>query len=190
MKLRKLILCLLALLGSIMVHAYDFDQNGVYYNITDATAKTVEVTFVEDGEGNADFYYGTVTVPNRVAKDGVTYTVTAIGVYAFNNCANLTSVNIGDNVTDIGYGAFEGCSSLTSITLPSGLTSIGSTAFRSCSSLTSITLPSGITTIGDWAFHGCSSLTSITLPSGITTIGEYNQEIKGKTNVEIIPVSA
>lgn len=36
----------------------------------------------------------------------------------------------------------------------------------------------------------CSSLTTITIPNSVTTIGEYNQEIKGKTNVEIIPVSA
>ena len=154
MKQRKLILCLLALLGSITVHAYDFDQNGVYYNITDATAKTVEVTFVEEGKGNADFYYGTVTVPNRVAKDGVTYTVTAIGDYAFNNCANLTSINIGDNVTDIGYGAFQDCSSLTSITLPSGITSIGEHSFYGCGNLKSLFVSSETPpTIGVNAFE-------------------------------------
>ena len=70
------------------------------------------------------------------------------------------------------------------------VTSIGGYAFRNCNGLTSITIPNSVTSIGNNAFEMCSSLTSITIPNSITSIGEYNQEIKGKTNVEIIPVSA
>ena len=47
-----------------------------------------------------------------------------------------------------------------------------------------------VTSIRAEAFHGCTGLTAITIPNSVTSIGEYNQEIKGKTNVEIIPVSA
>ena len=47
-----------------------------------------------------------------------------------------------------------------------------------------------VTAVGRSAFVECSGLTSVSLPSTITSIGEYNQEIAGKTNVEIIPVSA
>ena len=33
------------------------------------------------------------------------------------------------------------------------------------------------------------SVESIVIPDNITTIGEYNQEIKGETNVVVIPVN-
>ena len=102
-------MCLLAFLGNMAVHAYDIDQNGIYYNITDADAQTVEVTYVEDGEGNADFYYGNVTIPKRFSKDGTIYTVTAIGIHAFNHCSHMTSVTIPESVTSIGRGGFEYC---------------------------------------------------------------------------------
>ena len=39
-------------------------------------------------------------------------------------------------------------------------------------------------------FSQCIGLTSVSIPNSVTRIGEYNQEIKGVTNVEIIPVSA
>ncbi len=62
-------------------------------------------------------------------------------------------------------------------------------AFHHCPA-TSILLPNSILSIDDNAFSYCKNLKSITIPGSVITIGEYNQEIKGETNVEIIPVIA
>lgn len=47
-----------------------------------------------------------------------------------------------------------------------------------------------VTRIGENAFNNCTGLTSISIPASVTFTGEYNQEIKGETNVEIISVIA
>ncbi len=170
MRTKQFLLCLLALLGGITAHAYDLEVNGMYYNITDATAKTVEVTYVENGEGNADFYYGSITIPKRISTGGVTYAVKAIGQNAFINCTGLTSVTINAEITSIEEEAFCYCSSLTSITLPYGVTTIGRRAFYGCSTLSSVTLPSTLTTIGYSAFDDCYALAAIDIPSSVTSI--------------------
>ena len=59
----------------------------------------------------------------------------------------------------------------------------------------SVTIPEtvngySVTSIGNSAFSSCERITTITIPNSVTNIGEYNQEIKGETNVEIIPVIA
>ena len=90
---------LLLLLGVIfcvgnVVHAYDLGYQNLVYNIINESTHEVEVTYVEDGRGNADFYTGDITIPPKFLKDGVIYQVTSIGNQAFWRCSGLTSVNI------------------------------------------------------------------------------------------------
>lgn len=130
MKRISFLLFMLALVANVNVYAYDIDLNGIYYNIT--SANTVEVTYVESGYGNADFYYGDITIPRRISKDGTTYTVTAIGDSAFWGCRDLTSATIPNSVTSLGVSAFYHCFGLTSVTIPNSVTSLSEQAFRDC----------------------------------------------------------
>ena len=93
-----------------------------------------------------------------------------IGNSAFNNCKNLTTVELGNGVTSIGKSAFLNCTQLPSITIGDGVTSIGTSAFSGCTSLTNANIGSGA--IGDSAFNGCTSLTNVTLGNGVTQIGK------------------
>ena len=97
--------------------------------------------------------------------------VTRIGVYAFCDCAYITSVIIPDSVTSIGDLAFANCKSLTSVAIGNQVTEIGAQSFQNCYRLTSITLPNSVTSISYNAFTNCNRLTSITIGDSVTSIG-------------------
>ena len=156
------------LLGTAAAQAYDFEVDGIYYNITDRVIREVEVTSYNI-LGSAS-YSGDVVIPGSVSYNGKTYQVTGIGDRAFYDCNELTSVNIPEGVTSIGDFAFDACG-FTSITIPDRLTSIGNYAFHDCSLLASIIIPNGVRIIGTGAFGGCSRLTSVAIPDGVTSIG-------------------
>lgn len=137
--------------------------------------------------------------------------VTAIGIDAFKNHRNLTSIQIPATVKTIGQSAFqyagydmanltvtfENGSELTtigqnafqeskvqSINLPSELTSIGASAFKQCGELTTINLPASLTTIGSSAFQSCGNFKTVNLPASLTSIG--TRAFYGCNNLETI----
>lgn len=87
--------------------------------------------------------------------------VTSIGEFAFDDCANLASVVIPSSVTSIGNYAFSRCSSLTSIDIPNSITVIEKYTFNDCGSLASVNIPSSVTSLGKNAFYGCFSLNKL-----------------------------
>ncbi len=131
---------------------------------------SVTVTGHKDGT-NAS---GELVIPSTKTIDGVTYTVNAIGDYAFFYCNGLTgSLTIPNTVTSIGIGAFEECSGFNgNLTIGNSVTSIGNFAFRYCSGFTgSLTIPNSVTTIGDEAFEDCTGFTgSLIIPNSMTSI--------------------
>lgn len=87
--------------------------------------------------------------------------VTAIGLYAFSGCKDLTSITIPVSITSIDQSAFSYCTGLTNVNIPSSVTSIGADVFWGCTGLTSITLSDSVTRITDGVFSGCSSLRNV-----------------------------
>ncbi len=200
MKHLKHLFTLLLLLCTTMATAHDFEVGGIYYNITDDTNKTIEVTY---GDEYSDEYTGNVVIPESVTYNGTTYSVTSIGNDAFFECTGLTSVTIPSSVTSIEERAFYRCTGLTSVVIGNSVTSIGDYAFSGCSGLTRISVESGntiydsrnncnaiietatnklmagcqntiipnsVTSIGSLAFDGCTGLTNITIPNSVTSI--------------------
>jgi hypothetical protein len=110
---------------------------------------------------------GALAIPAKIAG----LPVTRIGISAFSDCTNLTSVTIPDSVTSIGDYAFYDCTNLAGVTIPDSVASIGNWAFCSCTNLAGVTLPGSVTSIGDYAFWECTSLAAITLPNSLANMG-------------------
>ena len=175
----------------VVSFAHDFVVNGIYYNITSrpvpfissSTPNEVAVTYQGSSPSVNSFdYVGSIIIPSSVTHNGITYDVTGIDRYAFENCKSMYSVNIPSSVKSISGDAFYGCSNLNSIIVDKGNTKYDSrdkcnaiiatetnTLIRGCSTTV---IPNSVKKLGSSAFFGCSELKSITIPNSVTTIGE------------------
>ena len=169
--IKQLLITIAVLLCSVMANAYDFEADGIFYNITDAGNLAIGVTY-KDTKYNT--YSGNIVVPETVAYNGKNYRVTSIGSYAFSKCTELTNVTLPNSIiTIVGY-AFDNCTKLTNITIPNNVTTINGYAFYGCENITSITIPSSVTKIGQCVFHNCTSLKDLHIEDGESTLEFYS----------------
>ena len=85
-------LLLLFLYGKV-VWAYDFQLDGLCYNIlwegSEEENGRVEVTYLNNSDGNRNYVIGDLIIPSQVTYEDKTYTVETIGDAAFYNCFYL-----------------------------------------------------------------------------------------------------
>lgn len=75
---------------------------------------------------------------SMVSADVVDVPKIEMGVGLFEDCLNLTSINITTTIEDITSLTFDNCSNLKSITLPVNLRSISADALRECRGLETV----------------------------------------------------
>ena len=157
-----------------------------YFNAGRANVVNMPVyQYSLDDDGNATItgYSGGVSalaIPHTI--DG--HTVVAIGDGAFRGSC-LVNVTIPDTITEIGGRAFEECKQLSSVQLSNNLERLDSYAFANCTSLTSIRIPKSLE-VSNWPFDGCSALQNVEFEQGITRIpGNLFCKCSGLTTVTI-----
>lgn len=169
--MKRLIFCVIGSWISLTLLAKICVQDDIYYtlNVADNTAKVIAN---ERGK-----YAGAITIPQMLYYAGQTYRVNAIGRLAFDQCINLTSIELPEGLTSIGAGAFQDCSSLTSVRMGDAVTQIGENAFYGCSGLATLQFPSSLKNIEDGVCYNCTHLSTIVLPSDLHSIGSlcFNQ---------------
>lgn len=147
----KSALTLMLSMLSVSVSAYDFEIDGMYYNVLSIDTLTVEVTYGENK------YSGNIVVPSQINFKDRIFKVIRIGENAFKEC-QITSIFLPETIREIKEGAFSYCYQLQGITFPGSLELIGGDAFVRCTQLQSITIPSNVNYIGWYCFYHCSGL--------------------------------
>ncbi len=159
--------------ASQTLDAQNKDSQGIKYtlNETNNTAVVGDSSANACNSGYSGAASGVVAIPSKVVKNGVEYTVTEIGYYAFRQCTELVSITISSTVRTIANCAFFDCTGLETVTIGFGLRKIGASAFAGCTSLSTVNLVSSINQIGYSAFYNCDALDTIAIPSAVTEIG-------------------
>lgn len=156
--------------------AYDFEVDGIYYNITSMSDLEVGVTH-NSQTSRFDIYPNTsyngfVNIPSTVNYNNRSFTVTSVLPYAMGSehtGCNVTSVSLPNTIKTIGEYAFYKCQNLNECNLPQSLISIDLCAF-SRTALNKVVIPENVITIGLSAFSYCTSLTSIIIGKNVRTI--------------------
>ena len=147
-----------------------------------------------------------VIIPNGVLR---------IGAHCFDNCQELSTVELPETVCEIGYEAFRNNKKLVFVTLPSQLTVLGGYCFYRCHQLGSVyfksekpivlgfacfsecikleqvVLPEEIEEVGSYAFNKCSSLKSVTFYN-VKNVGKeifHNCAVLENVSFNSIPLS-
>ena len=173
---------------------------GLYYLLKGTTDENREATVTSiyggkntslDAKNVAQYYSGTINIPETIIYEGNKYTVRKVGSYAF-NCQNelqsiyiprtvtevephaaikaekLNRVNVADEseLVNIGEEAFKWCTGLKRFTFDGTslkMNSIDKAAFRECTALERFTWMGNTTvkTIGHSAFYDCPALEKV-----------------------------
>lgn len=144
--IQKLWMFIVILCTSTSASAYDFEVDGVYYDIISVSDLTCEVV-----NGNYD---GVITIPAIVQYKGKELSVISISQSAFAN-SSISEIILSDGLQTIQSYAFSNCDKLTKINIPSTVNRIEDYAFYHCTSLNDVCIEDGTTEIwlGDNGFH-------------------------------------
>ena len=156
--MKKNLFTFLLALFPLFAFADAVEIDGIYYNLL-SKGNIAEVAY------NPNKYSGDVVIPSSIVYENTEYSVEIIAGGAFNNCLDLTSVNIPNSVKKIGERAFGTCIKLKSIVIPKGVEIIRKNTFYQCQELQSITIPSTVTTIEGLAFDYCDKLQRFNITS-------------------------
>ena len=157
---RTLILALYTVFSG-MLHAYDVEVDGIYYDIIIQRFAYVTYRDLDVASGS---YSGKVVVPAQINYKGRDYPVLSIGDNAFAGCDELKTVQLPSTMRGISSCAFLGCTNLQQVSLPSTIQSVSSCAFTGCTSLEQVVLPRHMELVDSLTLYCCASLTSVVLP--------------------------
>ena len=112
-----------------------------------------------------------LVIPATIEYDAQTFTVDSIGAKAFNDSkSKIESIQFSNKLRFIGMQAFRDCRNLTSLTLPGTIESFDKEVFMYCTHLNRVVIKEGIDSLSVGMFRGCSNLEEIIVAESVRVI--------------------
>ena len=201
--MKRFLLLALGTILNITGYAYDFESDGMYFNIISASDRTVSLTYKDE---NYNTYSGDVVIPGSVIYNDMLFTVENVDYRTFRECSNLKSItlpkglkNFGTINTDWSVGGFYK-TSVWDLYVPDMETFLNlniaqwANPFNSNGSLfvngellVDAIVPEGIQKIRFDCFVGCQSLKTIKFSSSVRVI--ESQAFADCTNLEKVQLN-
>lgn len=153
-----------------------FTVSNITYRVSSATG-SLEVQAI-----SAALKLTTISIPESVTYNDVSYAVTSIPNGSFYGNGRATKIVISEGVKTVGTSAFQGCDAVTEIVLPATLETFTTMGFKKLETITLASenphfqLKDGVlfTKNGTklWLYPSGKTGTSYTVPAGTVTIGE------------------
>lgn len=174
-----------------VVPGVQFSQSGIHYRVKDDG--DVEVTEV-------DAYTKNVDIPKEVTNNGITYQVTSIGAYAFEDHSDINYLSIPSTIKSIGEYAFIDCGSSMTVNIAdlgawcqmelgnehaSPLSSAGKVLVCDVET-TDINIPNTVSSIGNYTFYQCREIKTLSVPGSVSAIGSSAfEDCTGLTSISL-----
>ena len=174
-----------------VVPGVQFVQDGIHYQVKDDG--DVEVTEV-------DPHTKIVDIPEEVTNGDITYRVSSIGEYAFEDHSDINYLSIPSTIKSIGEFAFIDCGNSMTVNIADlgawcqmELGNIHSSPLSSAGKVlvcdvetTDIQIPNTVTSIGNYTFYQCRTINTLSIPGSVTTIGSSAfEDCTGLTSISL-----
>ena len=164
------LICIAAFV-SAQKFSVNHDGASIYFTVTDADKRQVEVTFVGNASAiDTTAYRGELQIPAVVTYQDCRYQVKGIGKKAFSNSTQLRGITLPLGLGFIDDFAFEGCTRLEKVIFPGNPVRFGNGVFFRCPAISRVSLGSDWQSVNLKMFRWSSKLTSLFIPAKITRI--------------------
>ena len=171
--------------------AYTLSSDGSFYilsGIGDAIEKYIYVLPEVNGKPVREVATNAFTGNNDITELYLPESIMRIGAGAFENCSNLSKINVFDGYTAIGANAFAGTAYFNERTnWLDNILYIGANLISVRTTTLGVTkIKDGTTLIADGAYSGCANIIGLEIPESLKYIGENTFE--GCTSIEEIVI--